>query len=481
MNQKDILAVYEQGPEAVVALIQGIIDTYEKRIQSHEKRIQELEFRTKKNSKNSHKPPSTDGLRKPRPKSLRGKTGRKTGGQPGHIGHTLHQVEEPDFILYHRVSHCSCCYTSLEQEPVTRTKKRQVFDLPPIFLEVTQHETEQKVCPHCLHVEESTFPEDVTNVTQYGPRVQQLMVYLKYHQHLSLERTAEFFEDVCHRSISQGTINHVLKTVSERLQPLEEQMRQSILQSPVAHCDETGIRNQGKTEWVHTFSTDQLTLQYRHEKRGTKAIDDIGLLPSYQGIAVHDGWPSYFTYHKCQHVLCNVHHLRELQGIHDQTNEEWAKEMMDFLLIAKKIKAQANGQLSAEQLLAFEKEFERILTQGEHLHPPTQKEKTTRGRPKQSPSRNLLDRLRNYQDAVLAFLFHSDIPFDNNQAERDIRSIKVQQKVSGSFRSEYGADNFLRVKSIFSTLKKQGKSIFYSLQKLIETGTIDLYPITNER
>ena len=179
--------------------------------------------------------------------------------------------------------------------------------------------------------------------------------------------------------------------------------------------------------------------------------------------------------------MCNVHHLRELQGIHDQTNEEWAKEMMDFLLIAKKTKAQANGQLSAEQLLAFEKEFERILTQGEHLHPPTQKEKTTRGRPKQSPSRNLLDRLRNYQDAVLAFLFHSDIPFDNNQAERDIRSIKVQQKVSGSFRSEYGADNFLRVKSIFSTLKKQGKSIFYSLQKLIETGTIDLYPTTNER
>lgn len=273
----------------------------------------------------------------------------------------------------------------------------------------------------------------------------------------------------------------MLKTISERLQPLEEQMKAFVLQSPIAHCDETGFRNQGKTEWVHTFSTDQLTLPYRHKKRGTETMDEIGLLPSYKGMVVYDGWSSYFTYRSCQHVLCNVHHLHELQGIYDQTNEEWAKKMMDFLLTAKKTKSQANGQLSAEQLLTFEKEFERILTQGEQLHPSAKKEKPTRGRPKQSPSRNLLDRLRNDRDAVLAFLFHSDIPFDNNQAERDIRSMKVQQKISGSFRSEYGADNFLRVKSVFSTLKKQGKSIFHSLQKLIETGTIDLYPTTNER
>lgn len=317
-------------------------------------------------------------------------------------------------------------------------------------------------------------------MTQYGPRVQQLMVYLKYYQYLSLERTAEFFEDVCGHSISQGTINRVLKNISEQLQPLEQQMRKSLLQSPIAHCDETELRNQGKTEWVHTFSTDKMTIQYLHEKRGTEAMDDIGLLPVYKGIAVHDGWKSYFTYDKCQHVLCNVHHLRELQGIYDQTKEEWAKDMMDFFLTAKKAKEQAHGQLSSSQLLSFEKEFERLLARGEQLHPPTQKEKASRGRPKQSPARNLLDRLRNHQNAVLAFLFHSDIPFGNNQAEQDIRSIKVQQKISGSFRSDYGADNFLRVRSIISTLKKQGKSIFHSLQEIMKTGTIDLFHTLNE-
>lgn len=430
-------------------------------------------FSTKKNSQNSHKPPSTDGLNKPKTTSLRGKSERKTGGQPGHIGHTLHQVAEPDVIIHHPVTHCSGCHASLEQEPVLRTKKRQVFDIPPILLEVTQHETEQKICPHCQRVEESAFPVTVTNHTQYGPRIQQLIVYLKYHQHLSLERTAEFFEDVCHHPISQGTINRVLQVVSEKLRPLEAQLRTHLCQSPVVHCDETGFRNQGKTEWVHTVSTAHMTLQYRHEKRGKDAMDEIGFLPAYQGITVHDGWRSYFTYDSCQHVLCHAHHLRELQGIDEQTNQAWAKEMIDFLLMAKEAKAHAAGQLSAEQLMHFEKEFDRILAQGEQLNPPPQKEKK-RGRPKQSPARNLLDRLRNHRDAVLAFLIHPAIPFDNNQAERDIRSIKVQQKISGSFRSAYGADNFLRVKSVISTLKKQGKSVFHAIQELLETGTIQL-------
>lgn len=463
MNRKEILVVYKQGPEAVVQLVTNMAA-----------RIQELEHRTKKNSKNSHKPPSTDGLNKPKTTSLRGKSERKTGGQPGHIGHTLHQVAEPDVIIQHPVTHCSGCHASLAEEPAIRTKKRQVFDIPPIFLAVTQHETEQKVCPHCRCVEESTFPKEVTNSTQYGPHIQQLIVYLKYHQHLSLERTAEFFEDVCHHPISQGTINRVLQVVSERLMPLEAQLHAHLLQEPVVHCDETGFRNQGKTEWVHTVSTQHMTLQYRHEKRGKEAMDAIGFLPAYEGITVHDGWRSYFTYESCEHVLCHVHHLRELKGIYEQTNQTWAKEMIDFLLTAKVAKEQANGQLRAEQLVHFEKEFDRILAQGEQLNPTPQKEKKSRGRPKQTPARNLLDRLGNHRDAVLAFLIHPAIPFDNNQAERDIRSIKVQQKISGSFRSAYGADNFLRVKSVISTLKKQRKSIFHAIQELLETGTIQL-------
>lgn len=475
MDVKNVLAVYKQGPDAVISLVLRMSN----RIQSLETRVQELEHRTKKNSKNSHKPPSSDGLKKPKVQSLRGKSEKKTGGQPGHIGHTLRQIAEPDAIIRHALIHCSGCHTSLTEEPVLHIKKRQVFDIPPITFQVTQHEVEQKICPQCRQCEESAFPHHVTNVTQYGPHVQQLIVYLKYHQHLSLERTAEFFRDICGQSLSQGTINHVLKTVSEQFRPLEEQLRTKLLQSPIAHCDETGFRNQGKTEWVHTFSTGQMTLQYRHEKRGKEAMNSIGLLPAYQGVAVHDGWASYFTFEKCQHVLCNVHHLRELKGIHEQTKQPWAKELIDLLLSAKEAKKQAHGLLDNEQLLHFEKEFNHMLAQGEQLNPTLPKEKNARGRQKQTPARNLLNRLKKYQDGVLAFLTHPELPFDNNQAERDIRSIKVQQKISGSFRSEYGADHYLLVKSVFSTLKKQNKSIFQSLQEFMETGTMDLdFPST---
>ena len=201
-----------------------------------------------KNSKNSHKPPSTDGFMKPKTKSLREKSDRKTGGQLGHQGHTLHFVDDPHHVVRHSVVACSCCHATLAEEPVLRVKKRQVFDFPPITFEVTQHEIERKVCPMCFHTEESSFPSDATNVVQYGSHVKQLIVYLTHQHHLSLARTAEFFRDVCGQSISQGTIHQILMSVGEKLAPAEDQLRDILLQSPLAHVDETGIRHQGKTE-----------------------------------------------------------------------------------------------------------------------------------------------------------------------------------------------------------------------------------------
>ena len=473
MKREEILRVYHQGPDAVVTLFFETFAKQEKRIKQLEVRNAELEFRSKKNSKNSHKPPSTDGFMKPKTKSLRQKSDRKTGGQVGHKGHTLPLVENPHHVVRHPVVACSCCQEILVEEPVLRVKTRQVFDIPPITFEVTQHETERKVCPACLHTEESSFPSDVTNVVQYGPRVKQMIVYLTHQHHLSLVRTAEFFRDVCGQSMSQGTVHRILMSVGEQLKPAEDQLRKVLLQSPLAHVDETGIRHQGKTEWVHTFSTKQYVLQAHHKNRGKKAMDDIGLLPTYQGVVVHDGWASYWAYELCQHVLCNVHHLRELQGIYDQTQEVWAKEFMMFFREANKEKAQAKGQLSPSQLLAFEKQFEHLLQEGESLHPLAPKDPSKKGRTKQSTARNLLTRFRTHQQAVLAFLLHEDLPFDNNEAERDIRSLKLRQKISGTFRSDEGIENYLRTRSIVHTLRKQGKSVFHSLVSLLETGHFD--------
>ncbi|MEH7464376.1 IS66 family transposase [Bacillus thuringiensis] len=463
MNRKDILLVYKQGPNSVVNLVETLCT-----------RIQELEFNAKKNSKNSHKPPSMDGLQKPTTKSLREKTDRKTGGQPGHKGHTLSQVEHPDYVVVHPVTMCSCCQSSLENEPVSSKKVRQVFDIPPVSFEVLQHEVERKICPRCFHIEEAPFPKGVTNATQYGPNVQLMVNYLTQYQYLSLQRTAEFFRDVYQHSISQGTINRLIHSFSESLQEKEEEIRSEILASPIVHCDETGLRNQGKTEWVHTYSTPDLTIQYIHQNRGSVAMDEIGVMPAFTGIAVHDCWKSYFQYDKCQHVLCNVHLLRELRGILEQTKQEWAQEMADFLLKAKNQKE--TGKLDAQKLVSLHREYETILAKGEESNPIRPKEKNVRGRQKQSLARNLLNRLTTYQNSILAFLLYPAIPFDNNQAERDIRPVKLRQKISGSFRSEYGARNYLRIRSYMSTIKKQGKSIFRCTKEWIETGELDLSP-----
>lgn len=490
MIQSDtILAAYQQGPQAVINLFVATFAEQEVRIQQLETRnkkleatictlqarIQELEASSKKNSTNSHKPPSTDGFKKPVTQSLRGKTDRGLGGQPGHPGRTLTLVETPTRIVVHPITTCARCHTSLEQERVVSRRKRQVFDLPATAIEVTQHEAEGKICPHCLSFQEGAFPTEVTQPVQYGSRIQALAVYLTNYQMLSYSRTAALFRDQFGHSISEGTLVNLNRAFGKRLAAFEQQARSQLLQAPVVHFDETGIRTNGNLYWLHTMSTNDVTLQYVHAKRGTDAMDEIGILPAFSHIAVHDGLPAYFTYKQCQHVLCNAHLLRELQGIYEQTQEEWAQEMMELLSSAKAEKDQQNGRMKLSSLLRIEREYEYILQKGFQLHPAVTKECTSRGRQKQHPSKNLLDRFSRDRDAILAFLTHKDIPFDNNQAERDIRMAKVKQKVSGSFRTEDGARLFSLTRSLIQTAQKQGKPVFHTMEQLIREGTLELF------
>lgn len=472
VSKSIILEAYNQGPDAVVALVFDICSQFEKR-------ISELESNAKKNSQNSHKPPSSDGLGKCNVTNTREKTDKKSGGQPGHKGHTLHQVENPNVIVTDTPEICTGCQTSLDNIEISGKKIRQVFDIPPIQFQVTQYEVESKVCPNCLRKNEGEFPIGVTNQTQYGPNVKKLAVYLTYRQSLSLKRTSEFFRDVFGRPINESTVNSILKNVSADLIPVANELENYILSSSVAYCDETGIRNKGKTEWVHTFSTHDATIQHVHPKRGFKAMEEINLIPQFTGRIMHDCWASYDKFTHCQHSVCNVHLLRELKGIYENKQECWAKEMIEFLVTSKKIKEAANGCLTLESLIKLQKRFQEILTKAMSLHPFQEKKDLKKGRQKQTRERNLIGRFIKYEDSILAFLDHPNIPFDNNQAERDIRPIKLRMKNSGSFRSDYGAENYLRVSSIFHTLIKQGKSIFGELDTFIRTGTLNILPNSN--
>jgi transposase len=436
--------------------------------------IQKLQATTQKNSSNSHKPPSTDGCKKPITKSLRGKTGRKPGGQIGHKGYRLAPVEAPHHIVTHPISLCSKCQSSLEQEQTVSRKKRQVFDLPSTKIEVTQYESEGKVCSNCLSFEEGQFLPHVTKSVQYGPRIQALVVYLINYQMLSYSRTAAYIRDQFEHTISEGTLVHMNRVFGERLDVFEEKAKSHLLQSRIVHFDETGIRVNRERQWLHTMSTKDINLQVVHTKRGKEAMNEIGVLPQFSGIAVHDGWSSYFGYKQSQHILCNAHLLRDLQGIFEQTGEKWAENMKKLLCDAKQLKEQQEGKLTLWDLLEIEQAYEAILQDGTACHPPQPEQSTSQKRSKQSPSKNLWDRFVRDKDAILGFLTHADIPFDNNEAERDIRMAKVKQKVSGTFRTEEGARIFCLTRSFIQTAQKQGKPVFHTIEQLIREGTMDL-------
>jgi len=433
-------------------------------------RVKTLEDQVAKDSHNSHKPPSSDGLAKPKPKSLRPKSERSPGGQPGHPGHTLLMADHPDHTLRHAVERCANCGRNLVQQAPDRVERRQVHDLPVPKLEVTEHQAEVKTCP-CGCVNRAAFPPEAAAPVQYGPRVKSVAVYLGEYQLLPFERLAEIMRDIfaCER-FSEGTLANFKADCSRRLEPVEATIRDLTSAAPVAGFDETGVRATGSLHWLHTVSTQLLTWYYAHKRRGSAAMDAAGILPKYRGRAVHDFWKSYFDY-DCDHALCNAHLLRELTFLWEEQAQQWAKEMIDHLLAIKEEVATAGAAgLTAlppadqERLL---KGYERIVKAGYAENPPAPPHgPKRRGRRKQSKARNLLDRFRDHPDGILAFMRDFAVPFDNNQSERDLRMMKLRQKISGTFRSFQALENFCRIRGYVSTARKNRVNALDALRRV---------------
>ncbi|NJL56225.1 IS66 family transposase [bacterium] len=463
-----IRAAYRQGEEAVIALVENLLKAQAEAIGKLESRIKVLEDQANKDSRNSSKPPSGDGFKK-RPQSLRTKSGRKSGGQAGHPGSTLEWVDVPDEIEQQVIETCQGCGASLEEMPIVEWQCAQVHDLVPIEMRVREHQVAVKQCECCGQRNQAAFPVGVTNRVQYGSRLRSLMVYLMDYQLLPSARVQELLSEVLGCSLSEGTLYETRQACFELLSEIEASIFEALQQAKVAHFDETGLRVNGKLMWLHVASTQALTYYFIHPKRGSEAIDAMDILPQFEGTSVHDGWRSYALY-SCVHALCNAHHLRELRFLVERDGQEWAEQMMTLLVTMKasveQAQAQGQTQLNAEAITQFEPQYRDLIEIGMKLNPANPPVANSRGRPKQSPARNLLERLETHQAEVLRFIHDFQVPFDNNQAERDIRMMKLKQKISGGFRSAVGAQIFGRVRGYLSTLKKQGYPILDALEQL---------------
>lgn len=430
-------------------------------------KVAELLRRLDKNSSNSSKPPSSDGLKKPPRvfKSLRGRSGKSSGGQVGHKGDTLREVDKPDRIERHAATTCRHCKACLTAAMVTREERRQVFDLPQPRLEVTEHRASVYCCLHCNGVTKAAFPDTVAAHVQYGSRVRATAVYLNVQQLIPEDRVCETMADLfAAASLCPASVVAWTAKAAEAQAPVVAHIAARVVAAKVRHLDETGFRIGGKTRWLHSTSTAVYTLYRIGETRG-----DVPRTMA-DGVIVHDHFKPYYTLRGPLHALCNAHHLRELQALIEIEKEAWAGVMHELLCAANKQVRQAKAgdavALAEADRQRIAAAYDAALVMGFDLHEgqaPLVRRPGARGRPPRRTGHNLLLRLRDCKDDVLRFIADFDVPFTNNQAERDIRMMKLRMKISGGFRTLAGAETFATMRSVISTIRKHGINILRAL------------------
>lgn len=415
-------------------------------------RIAELENRLGLDSTNSSKPPSSDGLKKPAPKSLREKTGKTSGGQEGHLGKTLRQVAQPTEKIIHNPTQCPHCATNLQNSISVSIQKRQVFDIPDPKIIVTEHQVHSKICPCCYAKVIAKFPDNVSATVQYGPRVRALAVYLHQQQMIPEDRLQILFKDIFALSITSATLVNQSVKFSEKIRPLTELIYKKLCKAKIKNLDESGLRVATKLHWLHVMSNDKFTHYQVVKKRGDIPRD-------LSGVIVHDHFKPYYTLKNVRHALCNAHHLRELKNLE---YEPWAKAMSKLLKFA--CHQRNKGSLLLKSIERIHRIYYRIIDAGLAFHEnqPSLIQKSL-GSKKRRPGHNLLLRLLTYTKDVLRFLWQKDVPFTNNQAEQDIRMIKVKQKISGCFQTIAGAEVFAITRSFLSTMRKLGVNLFAAI------------------
>jgi transposase len=531
LTRQQLYELYYEGPEATIHLIEGLLEELadferilgerQQRIidAQHERnerqaaqlrrvkeqlerqqclnyqlthRIQELQAElerreireVRRDSHNSSLPPALDppGVKAQnavrRTRSLRRRAGKKVGGQVGHRGSTLARVATPDRVVTHTPRRCRRCAAALCDGAVMAVERRQVFDIPPVRVEVTEHRVETRRCAACGERTKAEFPRQVRAPVQYGEGVRARATYLHKYQLLPFARTAEAMRELFGCSISPGTLHTTRGRLAAKLVGAEARIKAALRQAEVLGADETGLRVAGQSHWIHVARTDELTHYGADARRGRSAIDAIGILPSFKGVCVHDGWLAYDEYRQARHALCGVHLLRELVYVEEVCAEQqqWTRPLSKLLLDIKAEvgRAQERGEtrLSEGQLATFTARYDRLVRRAARLNPPKERKadalakryKVVRAK-RRDPARPLISRLQTRREQVLRFMTDFHVPFHNNATERDIRMVKLQQKIGGCFRTEEGAAAFCRIRSYLSTARKQGHGMLAALER----------------
>jgi len=351
------------------------------------------------------------------------------------------------------------------------TGTKQLFDIPKIQLEVTEYQQHSKTCPCCNTLNKPNYPANLKSYVQYGDNIKAFVAYLNSYQMLPYDRISELLEDFISHKISTGTIYNMLNNFHDKLEQFENDSKDLLLKSDVIHVDETGNRVKDKLHWTHVISTSIITYYMIHQKRGKEAIDVMDILPNFKGIAVHDHWKPYYSY-ECDHSYCNAHHLRELVGIIQNEEVRWASDMHSLLTNMNnyiyKLKENGKTNPSKGKIEQFFQQYDKICQSALKFYPPPDKLPKNKRKPKQSKGKNLLDRFIEYKDETLRFFVNLLVPFTNNLAERDLRMIKVKEKISGCFASFKGAQIFNRIRGYISTAKKNNRSVFNELRNALD-------------